>query len=216
MWQSIIAGVFALAGVAVTLLVQGRQQRQRAQDERLWNRRADAYVAMLRYQGRGMVEGYRGAAPAEDWNVRDELAAKAAAFASQKVWDLWQQSAESNRELQEYVDEAWTQWHGVAGGPHALELEEEMEADPDFRHARQARADAARRLASQIRVELDVHRTGGLQRRWHPWPIRGTPLGGDRAVQRPEPRPSALRVGDPDTAAGRPAHTAEQKDVPSG
>jgi hypothetical protein len=78
--------------------------REREQDERLWSRRADTYVALLQYQGSGMLKGYRGAAGADEWAIRDELTAKAAAFASDAVRELWQQSAKASVMRQHYVD----------------------------------------------------------------------------------------------------------------
>lgn len=53
----LLGGLLALAGSLIDLLFQGRQQRALAQDERLWTRRAETYVAVLQYQGSGMVEG---------------------------------------------------------------------------------------------------------------------------------------------------------------
>jgi hypothetical protein len=155
MSYAIITGVFTLLAALMTLAFQGRQQRVQAQDERLWNRRADTYVAVLQYQGSGMLEDYHGAATAAEWQVRDELTAKARAFASDEVWNLWQQSAQSYSALGEYVQEEWPEWNG---GEESLALEEKMEADREFRSLRQARADAAKRLAEQVRDELDIER----------------------------------------------------------
>ena len=75
-----LAGFFTLAGVVVTYLLQGRQQRALAQDERMWSRRAETYVDMLQYQGSGMVEGFIESASEREWAVRDQLTAKAAAW----------------------------------------------------------------------------------------------------------------------------------------
>jgi hypothetical protein len=156
MSEAIITGVFTLLAALMTLAYQGHQQRVRAQDERLWGRRADTYVAMLQYQGSGMVEGYRGAAPAEEWSVRGELTAKARGFASDEVWNLWQQSALKYTVFQEYIQEEWPEWN--VGRPENLEVEEEMESDQEFRRLRQARDDAAKQLTEQVRDELDIQR----------------------------------------------------------
>ena len=48
-----LTGFFALAGAFAT----HRLQRTAAQDERMWNRRAETYVSLLQYHGSGMVEG---------------------------------------------------------------------------------------------------------------------------------------------------------------
>lgn len=165
MSQAIIAGVFALVGALATLMVQGRQQRIQTQDERLWSHRADTYVAMLQYQGSAMLEGYRGGATKEEWSVLGELTAKAEAFASNEVWNLWQESAQRADELEFYVSENWPQWSGV-DGQERFGVEEKMERDPEFRKVRQARRDASKKLAERIRVELDVHRRGSVQRSW--------------------------------------------------
>jgi len=93
-----LTGLFKLDGVAVTYILQGRQQLALAQDERIRNRRAETYVAMLQYQGGGMVAGDIESATAREWAVRDELTAKVAAFASDEVRDLWQQSALQTRQ----------------------------------------------------------------------------------------------------------------------
>ena len=157
----VVTGLFTLAAALATLFLQGRQQRAVVQDERLWSRRAETYVALLQYQGVGMIEGYRGAATDPEWAIRDELTAKAAAFASDEVRELWQQSARASLTLQEYLDDTWPQWSGRAEG---LAIEEEMEKDPKLRRFRQASAEAGKQLAKQIRAELDVSRQGGP---WH-------------------------------------------------
>jgi hypothetical protein len=158
-----LTGLFTLAAVVVTYLLQGRQQRALAQDERMWSRRAETYVAMLQYQGSGMVEGYIETASEREWAVRDELTAKAAAFASDEVRDLWQQSALAKRALQEYADENWAELTVVGAG--VLALEDAAEKDPELRRLDQASAWASRQLAVQIRAELDVARHGRRQQR---------------------------------------------------
>jgi hypothetical protein len=157
-----LTGFFTLAGVVVTYLLQGRQQRALAQDERMWSRRAETYVDMLQYQGSGMVEGYIESATDREWAVRDELTAKAAAFASDEVRDLWQQSALANLMLQSYVDEEWTE---LTGGAGVLAIEDATEKEPELRRLRQASARASKQLAVQIRAELDVARHGRRQQR---------------------------------------------------
>ena len=57
---SLLTGLFTLAAGLSTLFLQGRQQRVAAQDERLWTRRAETYVALLQYQGLGVVGIQRG------------------------------------------------------------------------------------------------------------------------------------------------------------
>jgi len=130
-------------------------------DEHMWSRQADTYVAMLQYQGSGMVEGYIETATDREWAVRDELMAKAAAFASDEVRDLWQQSALANLTLQEYVDENWPELTVVGAG--VLAIEDATEKDPELRRLRQASAQASKQLAVQIRAELDVARHGRRQ-----------------------------------------------------
>ncbi len=60
---SLLTGLFTLAAGLSTLFLQGRQQRVAAQDERLWTRLAETYVALLQYQGLGVVEGTTGYVP---------------------------------------------------------------------------------------------------------------------------------------------------------
>ena len=162
---SVLTGLFTLAASLGTLFLQGRQQRGMAQDERLWTRQAETYVALLQYQGSGMVEGYRGPRSAQEWAVVGELTAKAAAFASDVVRELWQQSAQANLALEAYVEEEWPECL-IAGGEERLRIEGEMdEKDPEFRRVRQVSDDAEKQLAEQIRVELDVSRQGDPRRR---------------------------------------------------
>jgi hypothetical protein len=60
---NILTGLFTLAAALGTQVLQGRQTRDAAQDDRLWTRRAETYVAMLEYQGSGMQEGAKGKPP---------------------------------------------------------------------------------------------------------------------------------------------------------
>ena len=119
----------------------------------MWSRRAETYVDMLQYQGSGMVEGYIESASDREWAVRDQLTAKAAAFASDEVRDLWQQSALANLALQSYVDEEWPE---LTVGAGVLAIEDASEKDPELRRLHQASAQASKQLAVQIRAELDV------------------------------------------------------------
>jgi len=57
---SVVTGVFTLAAAFSTLWLQARHQRDMAQDERLWSRRAETYLALLQYQGMGVIEGIEG------------------------------------------------------------------------------------------------------------------------------------------------------------
>jgi hypothetical protein len=160
---SLLTGLFTLAAGLSTLFLQGRQQRVAAQDERLWTRRAETYVALLQYQGLGVVEGYSGARSAQEWAVVGELTAKASAFASEEVHELWQQSARANLALDAYVEEEHPDCL-VAVGEERLRIEEKMEEeDPEFRRVRQVSDDAGKQLAERIRAELDVVRQGSLR-----------------------------------------------------
>jgi hypothetical protein len=172
----VLGGLLALTGSLVALLVQGRQQRALAQDERLWTRRAETYVAVLQYQGGGMVEGYQGPRTPSEWAICDELTAKVAAFATDAVRELWQQSALASLNLSEYVEEDWPQW-SAAEGHEQQKLEDEMEKDETFHRLRQASDDAGRMLAQQIRAELSTDHRGRnpLQSRRQTW-IEG-PVG---------------------------------------
>jgi hypothetical protein len=150
---SILTGLFTLSAAMTTLFLQGRHQREMVQDERLWSRRAETYVALLQYQGMGMIEGYQGSATAREFAMRDELTAKAAAFASDALRNQWQQSALASLALEEHVSEGWPEW-SAAKGAQQLDVEQEMEEDLEFRNLRQAVVDARTRLTAQIRAEL--------------------------------------------------------------
>ena len=103
---------------------------------------------MLHYQGSSMVEGYVEATTDREWTVRDQLTAKAVAFASDEVRDLWQQSARANLALQSYVDEEWPE---LTVGAGVLAIEDATEKDPGLRRLRQASAQVSKQLAVQIR-----------------------------------------------------------------
>jgi len=160
---SLLTGLFTLAAVVVTSLLQGRQQRALEQDKRMWDRKAKMYVAMLRYQGSGMVEGDIDSATAQEWAVRDELTAEAAAFATNEVRDLWQQSALANLTLQEYAEEEWPELLDAGAGWMAREAA--AEKDHKLQGLRQASAQASKQLAEQIRAELGVRRHRRPRRR---------------------------------------------------
>jgi hypothetical protein len=165
----VITGLFALAGSVIVLVVQGRQHRSMAQDERLWTRRAEIYVAVLRFQGPGMVEWYQGPRTADEWANRDELTAKVAAFASDKVQKLWQQSAQASLELDSYCQENWPEACTPSAWEDA-ELADRMEKDETFRRLRQTSDDVRRRLADQVRAELDPDHSSGRSPRNPTWP----------------------------------------------
>jgi hypothetical protein len=116
----------------------------------------------LQFQGAGMVEGDIEAATQPEWNVRAELTAKASAFASAEVWDLWQRSARASLAFNEYVEDAWPQL--TVASATTLEFDEAEASDPKFRTLHEAIEHAGRQLTKQIRVELDVVRR---TRRWY-------------------------------------------------
>lgn len=122
-----------------------------AQDERLRSMQVDTYVAMLRYKGGGMLEDPPETATAEEWAVRGELMAKAEAFASGEVWELWQKSALAHYAFSDYVSEDWPQWH-----VGAYDVEAEMEKDPEFQRLRQVMKEASKQLRQRIQAELGV------------------------------------------------------------
>ncbi len=165
----LLTGLFALAGSVIVLVVQGRQQRSMARDERLWTRRAETYVAVLRFQGGGMVEWYQGPRGAEEWAARDELTAKVAAFATDKVRKLWQQSALAALQLDDYCQEEWPEACTLAASED-VELAARMEKDDTFRRLRQARDDTRPRLVEQVRSELDVDHSRDRRPRNPTWP----------------------------------------------
>jgi hypothetical protein len=192
----LLGGLLALAGSLVVLLVQGRQQRALAQDERQWTRRAETYVAVLQYQASGMVEDYRGPRTASEWAIRDELMAKVAAFATDAVRELWQQSALASLSLNEYVSEEWPQWSAATG--HAQqELESEMEMDEAFRRYHQAKAHAERRLAEQVHGELNADHRGRspIRRRQRSGSLTAVPQARESV---PDSGVLAGRLVDPD------------------
>lgn len=178
---SILTGLFTLAAALGTQVLQGRQARDSAQDERLWNRRAETYVAMLEFRGSGMLEGYRGGFTAQELAVRDSLTAQAAAFASDEVRARWQASALAHARLQSYLEENWPE--AVASGYERPGLEDEMENDSEFRQLRDERSSAEKELGEQIRSELSV--SGQKTRRYSGWlALARSPVAATRAFVR--------------------------------
>ena len=117
---------------------------------------------LLQYHQSGMVEGHIDTATAPEWAVRGELTAKAKAFASDRVLDLWQKSAQAYRRLDNYVGEEWPE---LTAGPDWQEVEDATEKDPELRKLRQVSEQASKQLAARIRTELDAHRRKWWQRR---------------------------------------------------
>lgn len=160
---SALTGLFALAAALGTLFLQQRHQRAMVREERLWSRRAETYVDLLQYQGGSMLEGYQGGATAREWAIRDEMTARAAAFASDVVRERWQRSAQASLDLVEFVDAMWPELSGTDDPAERAEIEAAMEDSPDFRRFRQTRAEAAEQLARQIRAELGSAREGSAR-----------------------------------------------------
>ncbi|MFE5702810.1 hypothetical protein [Rhodococcus koreensis] len=148
---ALIGAGSALAGSFGTSFFHVRQARE----ERLWSRRAETYVDLLRYQGAGVTAGYRGARTAKEWAVVDDLTAKASAFGSERVRELWQQSAASSLRLNDYVEENWPEWSAVEGTEEAR-VEAKMGIDESLQRLVQAKDEAARLLTEKIRAELHV------------------------------------------------------------
>ncbi|MBQ1159453.1 hypothetical protein KBZ21_15220 [Streptomyces sp. A73] len=153
----LLGGALALAGGVATSLLE----RRRAREERIWNRRAELYVDLIRYQGGGMVEGYRGPRGREEWAVAGQLSARAAAFASDAVQKLWQDSARASRALSDYVAEDWPQWNVAQYGEweDVEDVEAQMEQSATFQEFSRASQEAAQRLIQRIREELGAHRS---------------------------------------------------------
>jgi len=153
----LLGGVLAIAGGIVTSILQRRQARE----ERMWNRRAELYVDLIRYKSGGMVSGYRGPRTQEEWAVVDQLSARAAAFASDAVQELWQDSARASRDLSDYVAEDWPQWNVAQHGEwfDVEDVEDQMEQSATFQEFRRAWDDASRRLIRKIREEIGTHRS---------------------------------------------------------
>lgn len=168
-----LTGFFALAGAFTTY----RLQRATARDERMWDRRAETYVLLLQYHGSGMVEGRIDTATAPEWAVRDELTAKAKAFASDEVLGLWQKSAQAYRRLNDYVSEELPE---LTAGPDWQTVEDATEKDPELQKLHQASEQASEQLAAKIRAELDAHR-----RKW--WQRRQAALGTARRAAHVQP-----------------------------
>ena len=163
----------------------------------MWSRRAETYVALLQYQGSGMVEGEIESATAPEWAVRDELTAKAKAFASDKVkvLALWQQSALANLKMQSYAEE---QHPELTVSPRSPAAEDEAANDPEMQRLRQSSEQASKQLAAQIRTELDV------DRRRHWWQFRQGSTRQSLPTPSPAPTgPESMAKPPPETPPGQ-------------
>jgi hypothetical protein len=163
MVTALLAGFFGVFATVVGAFITQHLQRTAAQDERIWDRRAETYVLLLQHHGSGMVDEDVESATAQEWAVRDELTARAKAFASDEVLSLWQESARANRRLDYYAGENWTEL--TVAGADWQAVEDASEKDPELRRLRQASEQASKRLAARVRAELDASRRRGRPQR---------------------------------------------------
>jgi hypothetical protein len=163
MVTALLAGFFGVFATVVGAFVTQRWQRTAAQEERIWNRQAETYVLLLQHHGSGMVDENIEYATAREWAIRDELTARAKAFASDEVLSLWQESARANRRLDDYAGENWPELTVVGADWQAIE--DASEKDPELRRLRQVSEQASKRLAAKVRAELDASRHRGRSQR---------------------------------------------------
>ncbi|WP_328931906.1 MULTISPECIES: hypothetical protein [unclassified Streptomyces] len=150
-WAALVGGVMAMVAGLGGIAWQSRVQRELAHADRMWGRRAELYVEILRHDDATMLPG--GGVPADVdppndpklIELRKELAARVDAFASVSVRDLW---LDAQRRDQDLID-ASAQAFG--GGMPDHEFDRVVEQLPETATLRAARL----RLRTQIRAELD-------------------------------------------------------------
>ncbi|MEU6540525.1 hypothetical protein [Streptomyces sp. NPDC047000] len=150
-WAALVGGVIASVAGLGGIAWQSRVQSKLAHADRMWGRRADLYVDILRHDDATMLPG--GGVPAdveprsdpELIELREMLAARVDAFASVSVRDLWLDTQKRDQGLIDASAEA----SGL--GMPDRDFDEVVERLPETAALRDARL----RLRTQIRAELD-------------------------------------------------------------
>ncbi|MFJ9567812.1 hypothetical protein ACIRQQ_48320 [Streptomyces fuscichromogenes] len=150
-WAALIGGVIAAAAGLGGVAWQSRVQIRLAHADRMWGRRADLYVDILRHDDAELLPG--GGVPADVEpphrpdlvELREALAARVDAFASSKVRDLWMDALRRDQDLIDASAEAY------GPGMPDREFAEVLAELPETAALEVARL----KLRAQIRAELD-------------------------------------------------------------
>lgn len=159
LWSVTVGGVIALAGGAVTAILQARLQRRAAREEYFWNKRAELYLDVLRH-GNGQVahmddddvdEQYGWTPETEE--LRQDLTARVQLFGSAAVEERWKGLSGASRSLDFYARENLL----VERGQYA-QLRSDAHEDPVYVSRSNEVKKARRLLVDQLRLELSTDR----------------------------------------------------------
>ncbi|MEU3350968.1 hypothetical protein [Streptomyces sp. NPDC037389] len=157
----LLGGVLTLVGSLGAASWQARQQRELTRAKDLWDCRAGLYLDLLKHL-RGMVSfaadsdpflvGY-GPRSAEDYQLRHELRARVALFASQEVRDHWSTAADAALRLHAETIE----------GDHLSRVGDQVivpgtSEDPAYARLVATEEEARAQLIKRLRAELEVDR----------------------------------------------------------
>ncbi|NWF30296.1 hypothetical protein HW130_29290 [Streptomyces sp. PKU-EA00015] len=155
----LLGGVLTLVGSFGAASLQARHQRKQTRAKDLWDRRASLYLDLLTHLG-GRVSfaagsdqfliGY-GPKTAEDYQLRNQLHARVALFASRETRDLWGKAADAALHLAAETFEGghYEQFYDRVIIP-------ETSQDPEYTRLVDAAKSAREELIARLRTELEV------------------------------------------------------------
>lgn len=155
----LLGGVLTLVGSVGAVSLQARHQRKQARDKDLWDRRVSLYLDLLAHlSGRvsfaadsdQFLIGY-GPKTAEDYQLRQELRARVALFASEEIRDLWGRAADAALHLAAETFEG-----GHAEQFYGRVIIPETSDDPEYTRHLEVEKRTRERLISRLRAELEV------------------------------------------------------------
>ncbi|MFF7845282.1 hypothetical protein ACFZC6_42065 [Streptomyces ossamyceticus] len=157
----LLGGGLTLLGSFGAVWLQARNQREEARAKDLWDRRSGLYLDLLTHLG-GRVSfagdsdeflvGY-GPQTAEDYELRTQLNARVALFASPDTRDLWKKATDAALVLHAATIEG-----GHFDQSFDRILVPETSSDPMHQRLIDAEKSAREELIAHLRAELDVDR----------------------------------------------------------
>ncbi|WP_406505379.1 hypothetical protein [Streptomyces sp. NBC_01602] len=155
----LLGGFLSLAGSFGAVSLQARHQRNQTRAKDLWDRRAGLYLDLLTHlsgkvslasDSNPFLIGY-GPRSTEDYQLRQQLHARVALFASQEVRDLWSNAA----------DEALFLAAETVEGGHQDRygdryLTPDPSRNPEYARLATPAEDARAKLVERLRAELAV------------------------------------------------------------
>lgn len=159
LWGVTLGGAIALAGGAVSTILQAWLQRRGAREQYLWNKRAELYLDVLRH-GNGQiahmddddVDDQYGWAPGTE-ELRQDLTARVQLFGSATVEERWRRASEAGRARDFYARENLLEMRG-----DYAQLRSDAYEDPVYARLSNEVKKTRRLLAEQLRLELNTDR----------------------------------------------------------